>query len=71
MIVKDAACAAGLAVWVLTESVSTRPLPVRPVMVPPTVKVLVVQVTTTLVILAVVTVPEPAVTTQFCVGFVG
>ena len=41
-------------------------------MVPPTVKVLVVQATTTLVTAAVVTVPvAPLVTVQVCDGLVG
>ena len=46
------------------------PAPVRPVIVPPTVKVDVVQFTRMPVILA-VAVPPPPVTTQVCVGLAG
>ena len=49
----------------------TRPLPTSPVTVPPTVNVLVVQVTVTLVTALDVTPPVPLVTTHVCHGVVG
>ena len=50
---------------------SERPLPERPLTVPPTVKVLVVQATATFVTFAPAIVPLPFVTVQVCVGLDG
>src|ERR1019366_881250 len=50
---------------------SARPVPFRPVMVPLTVKFVVVQATVTPVILVVVTVPTPFVTAHVWVGALG
>src|SRR3569623_2016460 len=50
---------------------STRPVPVRPVIVPPTVKVLGTHVIATSVMPAAVTVPAPASTVHSCEGDVG
>ncbi len=49
-------------------SCNTRPLPARPLTVPPTVKALVRQLTTTVVTFALVMVPIPLVTVHVCTG---
>jgi len=66
------AFAATVAVAPLTLSLTTRPVPVSgPLMVPPTVYVLVTQAIETLVIFAPATVPVPLVTVHTCVGLLG
>ena len=56
----------------LVVSFTTRPVPVKPLMLPPTAKFVVVQLTTTLLTLAEPTVPMPPLAmAQDCVGLVG
>ncbi len=50
---------------------STRPVPVSPLTVPPTVKLLVMQAMLMFVTFALATVPEPFVTVQVWLGLVG
>ncbi len=62
---------AGTMRLVVPFSLRVKPVPLWPVTVPPIVKLLVTQLTATLVTFALPTVPEPLVTVQLWLGLVG